>query len=84
MTLLLYFSAMPEPLDSDSQVTRREVPIIAHLYEEVSAEESRRRCCPVDKTDPVVRQRVAEMVLRIGAELRETMRDQARPGTDAG
>ncbi len=72
---------MPEPLEPHAHVTRNEVPVIAHLYEEVAADESRLRGCPVGKDDPVVRHRVAEMVLRIGAELRDVMTGQAKPGT---
>lgn len=62
-----------EPPEAHARVTQEEVPIIAHLFEEVAAEESRQRGCPVDRSDPVVRRRVADMVLRIGAELRATM-----------
>jgi len=61
---------MSEPADP---VTQREVPIIAHLYHEVASEEAQRRGEDVGPDDPQVRAQVCEMVLRIGAELREAM-----------
>ncbi len=70
---------MPDPAAPHDDVTQNQVPIIAHLYEEVMAEESLARGQPVGKDDPVVRQRVSEMVLRIGAELRQVMSEQSRP-----
>ncbi len=65
---------MPEPADP---VVQREVPIIAHLFHHEASLEAERRGCPVSPDDPVVRARVCESVLRIGAELREAMTQPA-------
>ncbi|MFI5337212.1 MAG: hypothetical protein ACHQ5A_10540 [Opitutales bacterium] len=66
--------AMSEPADP---VLPREVPIIAHLIHHEISLEAERRGCPVAPDDPVVRERVCESVLRIGAELRDAL---SRPG----
>ena len=54
-------------------ILRREIPIIAQIIRDETWLEAERRGCPVASDDPVVRARVCETVLRIGADLRKVL-----------
>ena len=51
----------------------RQLPVIQKIIQDETWYESERRGCAVSADDPVVRERVCEIVLRIGAELRATL-----------
>lgn len=51
-------------------VVRRQLPMIQKIIRDETWLEGERRGCAVDPTDPVVREKVACVVLRVGAELR--------------
>lgn len=58
---------LPDP------VVRRQLPIIAGIIRDETWLEAERRGCPVRPDDPVVRQNVSEVILRIGADLRRAL-----------
>ena len=60
----------------------REIPVIQKIIQDETWYESERRGCPVPPDDPVVRENVCQIILRIGRELRETLLAQiaANPG----
>jgi hypothetical protein len=51
----------------------RQLPVIQKIIQDETWYESERRGCAVTPDDPAVRERVCEIVLRIGAELRATL-----------
>jgi hypothetical protein len=63
-------------------VTFRQLPVIKKVIQDEMWFEGERRGCYVPPDDPVVRQHVCEVVLRIGQELRDTLAAQlaANPG----
>ena len=60
----------------------RELPVIQKIIRDETWLEGERRGCPVSPGDPVVRENVCRIILRIGRELRETLAAQvaAHPG----
>ncbi|MEY2879726.1 MAG: hypothetical protein RLZZ15_2106 [Verrucomicrobiota bacterium] len=48
----------------------RQIPMILEIIHNETWYEGERRGCPVSKDDPVVRAKVAEVVLREGARMR--------------
>jgi hypothetical protein len=60
----------------------RELRLIEKIIQDETWLEGERRGCPVTPDDPIVRENVCEIVLRIGRELRETLMAQiaAEPG----
>ncbi|HWA26818.1 MAG TPA: hypothetical protein VG734_14260 [Lacunisphaera sp.] len=54
-------------------VTARQIPVIAQIIRDEIWLESERRGQPVGADDPVVRERVCEVVLRIGADMRRRL-----------
>ncbi len=63
-------------------VTIREIPVVRKIIQDETWFEGERRGCHVTSDDPVVREKVCEVVLRIGRELRETL--LAQIAADAG
>jgi hypothetical protein len=65
-------------------VTFRQLPVIRKVIEDEVWYEGERRGCYVSSDDPVVRENVCAVVLRIGRDLRERFRAemeaQAQPG----
>ncbi len=63
-------------------VVFREIPVIQKIIRDEAWYESERRGCYVAPDDPVVRENVCQIVLRIAGELRETFLAQlaANPG----
>ena len=59
-------------------VLRLQRPVIAKIIEDEVWLEGERRGCPVPPEDPIVRENVCTIVLRIGRELREKF-ETARP-----
>ena len=57
---------LPDPVIS------RELPVIEQIIRDEMWLEGERRGCPVSSGDPVVREHVCEVILRIGREMRET------------
>ena len=51
----------------------RQLPVIQKIIADETWLEAERRGCPVPPEDPVVKERVCEVILRIGAALRETL-----------
>jgi hypothetical protein len=47
-----------------------ELPVIQKIIEDETWLEGERRCCPVSSEDPVVRENVCLVLLRIGHQLR--------------
>jgi hypothetical protein len=60
----------------------REIPVIQKIIQDETWYESERRGCPVTRDDPVVRENVCQIVLRIAGKWRETFMAQlaANPG----
>jgi hypothetical protein len=54
-------------------VLHHELPVIRKIIDDETWLEGERRGCQVLPTDEIVRERVCEVVLRIGQELRETL-----------
>ncbi len=54
-------------------ITFRQLPVIQKIIQDETWLEGERRGCAVGQTDPVVRENVCRVILRIGAELREAM-----------
>lgn len=50
-----------------------QLPVIRKIIQDETWLESERRGCPVTSDDHVVRERVCEVILRIGHQLREAM-----------
>ena len=57
-------------------VVFRELPVIQKVIEDETWYEGERRGCYVSPEDPVVREKVCEVILRIGRELRERLTAQ--------
>jgi len=54
-------------------VVVRQLPVIQKIIRDETWLEAERRGCPVAPTDPVVRDNVCAVVLRVGAQLRAAM-----------
>lgn len=54
-------------------VVPRQLPVIKKIIEDETWLEGERRGCYVPPTDPAVRERVCEVVLRVGAQLRASL-----------
>ena len=54
-------------------VVVRELPVIDKIIHDETWLEGERRGCPVSPKDPVVRENVCRVILRIGRELRERL-----------
>lgn len=54
-------------------IVARELPLIHRIIEDETWLEGERRRCPVSADDPVVREHVCEVILRIGQQLRESL-----------
>jgi len=63
-------------------VVVRQLPVIQKVIADETWYEGERRGCWVDSTDPVVRENVCAVILRIGRELREHL--TAQLSTEAG
>jgi len=63
-------------------VVFREIPVIQKIIRDETWYEGERRGCAVTPDDPVVREKVCRIILRIGAQLRESLQEQinAHPG----
>lgn len=53
------------------KVLLRQLPIIAKIIRDETWLEGERRGCAIGEDDPVVRENVCRVVLRVGAELRQ-------------
>lgn len=58
---------------SHDPVVPRQLPVIKKIIDDETWLEGERRGCYVPPTDPVVRERVCEVVLRVGAQLRASL-----------
>jgi hypothetical protein len=64
-------------------VVRLQLPVIAKIIQDEVWLEGERRGCAVSPDDPVVREKVCAIILRIGRELREKLQaslPSAAPG----
>jgi len=68
---------------SPDPILRRELPIIAQIIHDETWLEAERRGCFVTADDPAVRNKVCETVLRIGADLRQSLLQQCGVPADA-
>ena len=60
-------------MSSPDPVVSRELPVVRRIIEDETWLEGERRRQPVNPNDPVVRERVCQVVLRIGQQLRESL-----------
>jgi hypothetical protein len=60
----------------------RELPVIQKIIADETWLEGERRGCYVAPNDPVVRENVCRVILRIGAELRAALQAQSAPPVD--
>jgi hypothetical protein len=60
-------------MKSSDPILFRELPIIRKIIDDETWLESERRGCRVSSDDRVVREKVCEIVLRIGQELRDSL-----------
>lgn len=51
----------------------RQLPVIHKIIADETWLEGERRGCPVPPSDPVVRERVCQIILRIGQQLRDSL-----------
>ena len=66
-------------------VVVRELPVIGQIFRDETWLEGERRGCGVSPKDPVVRENVCRVILRIGGELRERMvHERDETGTHNG
>jgi hypothetical protein len=54
-------------------VVARQLPVIQKIIADETWLEGERRRCPVAPTDPIVRENVCAVVLRVGAQLRASL-----------
>jgi hypothetical protein len=59
--------SQPEP------ILLRQLPVIQKVIRDETWLEAERRGCPVSAQDPAVREKVCQVILRIGRELREQL-----------
>ena len=64
------------PVAQLDPVVFRELPVIQKVIDDETWYEGERRGCYVSPEDPVVREKVCSIILRIGRELRETFTAQ--------
>jgi hypothetical protein len=67
-----------QPLDP---ILFRELPVIQKIIEDETWLEGERRGCHVLPSDRVVRERVCNIILRIGHQLRESLNASTRPSS---
>ena len=61
----------------------RQLPVIQKVIQDETWLEAERRGCPVSPQDPAVREKVCQVILRIGRELREKLTaPEVSPVTD--
>ena len=70
-------------MDQPDPVTSRQIPVIQKIIRDETWFEGERRGCYVPDDDPVVRDKVCQVVLRIGRELRETVMEQIAAHPDS-
>ena len=61
-------------------VVCRELPVIRKIIDDETWLEGERRGCWVPSDDPVVRENVCQVIVRIGAALREALMGRAETG----
>lgn len=64
---------------SHDPVVPRQLPMIRKIIEDETWLEGERRGCYVAPTDPVVRERVCDVILRVGAQLRASLSSAQDP-----
>ncbi len=72
------------PMTVSDPVVFRELPVIQKIIADETWLEGERRGCYVPHDDPVVREKVCLVILRIGAELRASLQAQlaVEPGAE--
>jgi hypothetical protein len=66
---------------SHDPVVPRQLPVIKKIIDDETWLEGERRGCYVAPTDPVVRERVCDVVLRVGAQLRASLSSAQDPAS---
>lgn len=64
-------------------IIARQLPVIHKIIADETWLEGERRGRPVSPTDPVVRENVCRVVLRIGQQLRDSLQEQLEPAKAA-
>ena len=54
-------------------IIARELPLIHRIIQDETWLEGERRRCPVSEDDPVVRDHVCDVIMRIGQQLRDSL-----------
>jgi len=64
-------------------IVTRELPVIHRIIEDETWLEGERRGCRVSPDDPVVREHVCDVILRVGQQLRDSLinADPGEPGS---
>jgi hypothetical protein len=63
----------PAPMNSSDPVLFRQLPLIRKIIDDETWLEGERRGCHVSPSDPVVRERVCQVILRVGQQIREAL-----------
>jgi hypothetical protein len=63
-------------MDTPDPIVVRQLPVIHKIIADETWLEGERRGQPVSPNDPVVRENVCSVVLRIGQQLRDSLRQQ--------
>lgn len=78
--------AAAEKMNDLDPIVSRELPVIEKIIRDETWLEGERRRCAVAPTDPVVRENVCQVILRVGRELRASCEQEvaAESGRRAG
>ena len=60
-------------MNPSDPIVLRELPLIQKIIDDETWLEGERRGCPVSPDDPVVRESVCAVILRVGQQLREAV-----------
>jgi hypothetical protein len=66
-------------MSTPDPIVVRQLPVIHKIIADETWLEGERRGKPVSPSDPVVREKVCGVVLRIGQQLRDSLRQQMEP-----
>jgi len=64
-------------------IIARELPLIHRIIQDETWLEGERRRCPVSEDDPVVREHVCDVIMRIGQQLRDSLMQTNPAGPEA-
>jgi len=64
-------------------IIARELPLIHRIIQDETWLDGERRRCPVSEDDPVVREHVCDVIMRIGQQLRDSLMQTNPAGPEA-